>query len=203
MCNVVQLVFFGFSFAANNFFLMPKWNHAFLLRYSFLNENISHFLRISSPWRLSLIDRHILLWIGYLYLQFLNCKKRRKKKLLKWEGRHLKLLELWYYSCKAVRGSRFPNVKQLLPRLESSLQSRQVKRTPWDSSNELIIWKMNPLVVPATSVKFKSAFLQASWAVNILRELLCIWSDWKSLNGLNFLEDIYIKFRVTELVEIS
>ena len=25
----------------------------------------------------------------------------------------------------------------------------------------------------------------------------------KSLNGLNFLEDIYIKFRVTELVEIS
>ena len=127
----------------------------------------------------------LLYWIGYLYLQFLNCKKRRKKKLLKWEGRHLKLLELWYYSCKAVRGSRFPNVKQLLPRLESSLQSRQVKRTPWDSSNELIIWKMNPLVVPATSVKFKSAFLQASWAVNILRELLCIWSDWKSLNGLN------------------
>ena len=62
---------------------------------------------------------------------------------------------------------------------------------------------MNPLVVPVTSVKFKSAFLHAYWAVNILQELLCIWSDWKSLTGLNFLEDIYIKFRETELVEIS
>ena len=46
---------------------------------------------------------------------------------------------------------------------------------------------MNLLVIPETIVKFK---------------LLCIWSDWKSLNGLNFLEDIYIKFRETELVEI-
>ena len=42
------------------------------------------------------------------------------------------------------------------------LQSRQVKRTPQDSINELpIIWKMNPLVVPATSVKFKTALLHA------------------------------------------
>ena len=40
-------------------------------------------------------------------------------------------------------------------------------------------------------------------AVNILRELLCIWSDWKSLNGLSFLEDLYINFRKMELVEIS
>ena len=62
---------------------------------------------------------------------------------------------------------------------------------------------MNPLVVSVTSVKFKSAFLHASWAVNILRELLRIWSDRKSFNGLNFLQDIYIKFRETELVEIS
>ena len=30
------------------------------------------------------------------------------------------------------------------------LQSNQVKRTPQDSINELIIWKMNPLVVPVT-----------------------------------------------------
>ena len=37
----------------------------------------------------------------------------------------------------------------------------------------------------------------------MLRELLCIWTDWESLNGWNFLEDIYIKFRETELVEIS
>ena len=63
--------------------------------------------------------------------------------------------------------------------------------------------KNNPLVVPVTGVKFKSAFLYAEWAVNILRELLCVWSDWKSLNGLNVLEDIYIKDRETELVEIS
>ena len=34
------------------------------------------------------------------------------------------------------------------------LQSRQVERTPQDSINELIIWKMNVLVVPETSVKF-------------------------------------------------
>ena len=30
-----------------------------------------------------------------------------------------------------------------------------------DSINELIIWKMNPLVVPVTGVKFKAAFLHA------------------------------------------
>ena len=29
-------------------------------------------------------------------------------------------------------------------------QSRQVKRTPQDSINELIIWKVNPVVVPVT-----------------------------------------------------
>ena len=43
------------------------------------------------------------------------------------------------------------------------LPSMQVKRTPQDSINELIIWKMNLLVVPITSVKFKSAFLHAQW----------------------------------------
>ena len=36
--------------------------------------------------------------------------------------------------------------------LEIILQSNQVKRTPQDSINELIIWKMNPLVVPVTGV---------------------------------------------------
>ena len=41
------------------------------------------------------------------------------------------------------------------------LQSKQVKRTPQDSVNELIIWKTNPLVVPVTSVKFKSELLHA------------------------------------------
>ena len=41
------------------------------------------------------------------------------------------------------------------------LQSKQVKRTPQDSIIELIIWKMNPLVVPVTGVKFKSELLHA------------------------------------------
>ena len=41
------------------------------------------------------------------------------------------------------------------------LQSNQVKRTPQDSISELIIWKINPWVVPVTGVKFKVAFLHA------------------------------------------
>ena len=83
------------------------------------------------------------------------------------------------------------------------LQAKQVKCTPQDSINELIIWKINLLVVPVTNVKFKSELLHAKWAVNNLRKLVCIWSDWKSLNELKFLGDIYIKFRETKLVEIS
>ena len=67
------------------------------------------------------------------------------------------------------------------------LPSMQVKRT----LNELIIWKMNLLVVPITSVEFKSAFLHAQWQA-IFYE-----------NGLNFSEDIHIKFRETELIEMS
>ena len=62
---------------------------------------------------------------------------------------------------------------------------------------------MNPFVVPVISAKLKSAFLHAQRAVNILRELLCIWSDGKYFSGLNFLEDVEIKFRETELVEMS
>ena len=45
--------------------------------------------------------------------------------------------------------------------LSVKLQSKQVKRTPQNSINELIIWKMNSLVVPVTDVKFKAAFLHA------------------------------------------
>ena len=41
------------------------------------------------------------------------------------------------------------------------VQLRQVKRTPEDSINELIIRKMNPLVAAVTSVKFKGVFLHA------------------------------------------
>ena len=43
----------------------------------------------------------------------------------------------------------------------SKLQSNKVKPTTQDSINELIIWKMNPLVVPVTGVKFKAVFLHA------------------------------------------
>ena len=42
-----------------------------------------------------------------------------------------------------------------------TLQSSQVKRNPIDSINELIISSMNLLVIAATSIKFKSAFLHA------------------------------------------
>ena len=45
--------------------------------------------------------------------------------------------------------------------VKTILLSKQVKRTPQDSINELIIWKMNPLIVPVTSVKFKSELLHA------------------------------------------
>ena len=37
----------------------------------------------------------------------------------------------------------------------------QNKPTPQDSINEFIVWKMNPLIVPVTSVKFKSELLHA------------------------------------------
>ena len=45
--------------------------------------------------------------------------------------------------------------------IEGDLQSRQIKHTPIDSVNELIIWKMNLLVIAATRIKFKSALLYA------------------------------------------
>ena len=46
-------------------------------------------------------------------------------------------------------------------KLHMKLQSQQLKRTPQDCINELIIWKMNPLVVATTSLEFKFAFLHA------------------------------------------
>ena len=44
-----------------------------------------------------------------------------------------------------------------------TVNADQDKCTPQDSINELIIWKVNPLVVPVTSVKLKLAFLHAQW----------------------------------------
>ena len=155
------------------------------------------FFWISSPWRLILVGGYILLFNGYLYLQFLDCKKSWKNKLLKWEVSHFRLLELWH--CTPIRQCAVTALSECKTIIAASGKLFTVKAGqayPLD-------WKMNPLVDPATNVKFKSAFLHASWAVNLLREPLCIWSDWKSLNGLNFIKDIYIKLRETELVEIS
>ena len=76
-------------------------------------------------------------------------------------------------------------------------------RTPQDSTNKLIIWKNESVSRSRNWCQIQAAFPHAWWAANILRERLFIWSDWKSLNGLSFLEYIYIKFRKTELVEIS
>ena len=65
-------------------------------------------------------------------------------------------------------------------------QSRQIKRTP---KILLINWlfKKRIRVVPAPVVKFKP------WSREYFTRpsLICIWSNWKSLNGLNLLDDIY------------
>ena len=51
---------------------------------------------------------------------------------------------------------------KVLTFLHLHLQSQQIKHTTRDCVNEsIIIWKMNPLVLVATSLKFKSAFLNA------------------------------------------
>ena len=70
-------------------------------------------------------------------------------------------------------------------------QSRQVKRTPQDSINELIIWKRSPVVVPVTSVKFKSAFPHNE--VWIFNQNISISGQIENL-WLVKIEDIYIKF---------
>ena len=49
----------------------------------------------------------------------------------------------------------------LISNRKNFLQSRQVKRNPQNYINEFIIWKVKPLVVPVTGVKFKLAFLHA------------------------------------------
>ena len=65
----------------------------------------------------------------------------------------------------------------LFPSQESvPLQSRQVKRTPQDSINELIIWKMNQLVVPAGSVKFKE-LLCISENFSVFGQIENLWMD--------------------------
>ena len=95
------------------------------------------------------------------------------------------------------------STKRLRPLHAYVLQSRQVKRTPQDSINQLSIWKMNPLVVPVTSIKFKwqSCMLNDSEYFNenfsASGQIENLWMD-----KICF-ENIYIKLREIEMVEIS
>ena len=66
-----------------------------------------------------------------------------------------------YAEVDSNHGWKFPTPASAVQHSTQQLQSKQVKRTPQDSINELIIWKMNPLVVPVTGVKFKSELLHA------------------------------------------
>ena len=72
---------------------------------------------------------------------------------------------------------------------------------PIDSIYEFIIRKLNPLVVAATSVNsnLHSCMCNEQW---IFYENLSVFGGIeKSLSGCNCFEDIYIKFKKTELVE--
>ena len=62
---------------------------------------------------------------------------------------------------------------------------------------------MNPLVVPVTGVKFKRHFCMRNEQWIFYQNFSLFGQIKKSLNRLSSLEDIYIKFRKTELVEIS
>ena len=57
-----------------------------------------------------------------------------------------------------------------------TVKAGHAKRTPQDSINEVIIWKINPLVVPVTIVKFISAFQHAYWAGNILYKNVSVFA---------------------------
>ena len=67
-----------------------------------------------------------------------------------------------FFSCLVSEGPSAPSFLKIELSFCHFLQSKQVKRTPPPRFYyELIIWKMNPLVVPVTGVKFKSELLHA------------------------------------------
>ena len=73
-------------------------------------------------------------------------------------------LNLFYFYIYTLYHTRFVSPALYIAeqcQLSVFLQSKQVKRTPQDSINELTIWKMNLLVVPVTGFKFKSGLLHA------------------------------------------
>ena len=52
--------------------------------------------------------------------------------------------------------------QEVTRKVQGQLLSSRVKPIPQDAINESLSWKMNPaLVIAATSIKFKSAFLHA------------------------------------------
>ena len=74
----------------------------------------------------------------------------------------------------------------------SAYSPRQVKRTlPHKILLMNWLFKKRIRVVPVTVVKFKPWVLKMSSEYFTRTSLICIWSNWKSLNGLNLLDDIY------------
>ena len=62
---------------------------------------------------------------------------------------------------------------------KNMLQSSQVKCSPKILLMSYL-FKRNPSVISATSIKSKAAFLHAKWAVKCLWKLLFIQSDWNT-----------------------
>ena len=79
-----------------------------------------------------------------------------------------------------------------MPSWLNAYSPRQVKRTLPDKIL-LMNWlfKKRIRVVPVPVVKFKPWVLKMSCEYFTRASLICIWSNWKSLNGLNLLDDIY------------
>ena len=124
---------------------------------------------------------HTMLWIVLFFL--LDWEKQQSKisncffnvkgskfnlALLRWSNRRTivwfsnrMLLNEWVRLLIVLIQSRFAGSKfRFRWNWETCiLQSKQVKRTSQDSINELIIWKMNPVVIPITSVKLNSKLL--------------------------------------------
>ena len=70
---------------------------------------------------------------------------------------------------------------------------------PQGSIKELIIFKMNPFVVPFNSDKLKSAFFAFALSSEYFTRTSLYLVRLKYFHGLHFLEDVQIKFRETEL----
>ena len=59
----------------------------------------------------------------------------------------------------ALNVSSFKQRNDKIDKMASSITVKTGQAYPEDRVNEASIWKMNPLVVSATSLKFKSVFL--------------------------------------------